>query len=66
MSLHKALSAKYGGKPSLLLVAGACFTFSLYGFYQYGYKPWNRRKRCTEAEEYANFVYKKESERNGI
>lgn len=66
MSLHKTLSRKYGGRPHLLLIAGACLTFSFYGFYRYGYKPWNRRKKLNEAEEYANFIYEKQNERNNV
>lgn len=64
MSLHRTLVAKYSGKPGLLIVAAACFTFSLFGFYRYGYKPWNRKRKFNEAEEYANFVYEKEKQRN--
>ncbi|KAJ8973649.1 hypothetical protein NQ317_002923 [Molorchus minor] len=47
---------KQYGNPNLLIIAVVGFTFSFYGFYRYGYKPWSKKRKMHEAEEYADYI----------
>nr|CAH7725968.1 unnamed protein product [Callosobruchus chinensis] len=63
MSLHKNLTAKYAGKPILLGVAVIGFSVSCYGLYFQFYKPWAKRRRYAENEEYARYIFEQEQRR---
>ncbi|KAG5874793.1 hypothetical protein JTB14_012429 [Gonioctena quinquepunctata] len=60
MSWHRSFAARQSGKPVWLAAAAVGFTMSLLGFYNYGYKPWARRQRLTQAEKYADYIFEKE------
>lgn len=53
------MKKKWGGNPVLLFVAFVGFSISIYGFHNYAYKPWSRRRRLAQSEEYANFLISK-------
>lgn len=49
---------KQRGRPLLLIISMIGFTVSFGGLYQFFYKPWARKKRLEEAEEFANILLK--------
>lgn len=55
---HQVWKKKQRGRPLLLVVALLGFGVSLGGGYNFLFRPWVRRRRLEEAEEFANVLLK--------
>lgn len=53
---YNAWKARQAGRPALLGIAGVGFLITFYGSYFYLYKPWVKRRKIAQAEEYAIFL----------
>lgn len=57
---YRAWAIKQAGKPKLLFISAICFTASFMIGYRCLFKPYTKKKRYVEAEDYANAIYSRE------
>lgn len=57
---YQAWATKQAGKPKLLVISAICFTASFYIGYRCFVTPYVKKRRYTDAEEYANKIYASE------